>query len=291
MAHTRPLVYIILVNWNGKKDTLECLSSLRKVEYDNTRIVVVDNASTDGSVDAIRSEFSSVEILTNTVNLRFAGGNNAGIRHALEHGAHYVLLLNNDTIVDTMFLDELIRTAERDSGVGMVGAKVLYYSYPQRIWFAGGKIHWWSAWVAHDGIREEDRGQHDTERDVDYITGCCLLARRSVIEQIGMLDEHFFMYGEDVDWGLRAQRAGYRLRVQPKAKIWHKVSSSAGGHYSWFKNWNKLKSIFRLLWRYAKPYHWLTIPVALPVRIVFGYIEAIARMPHARRDNKKDKMS
>ncbi|HWP83428.1 MAG TPA: glycosyltransferase family 2 protein [Bacteroidota bacterium] len=275
MAEEHPLVYVILVNWNGKADTLECLSSLQKVHYSNARVLVVDNASSDGSVEAFRSQFPSVELIENSVNVRFAGGNNVGIRHALERGAEYVLVLNNDTVVDAMVLDELIRTAESDPSIGMVGAKVLYYTDPQRIWFAGGRIHWWSGWIAHEGIREMDRRQHDIVKDVDYLTGCCILAKREVIEEIGLFDERFFMYGEDVDWCLRARRAGYRLVFQPKAKVWHKVSVSVGGHFSWFKNWNKLKSNLRLLWRYAKPYHWLTIPVGMLGRIAWGWFRAV----------------
>lgn len=270
-----PLVFIVVVTWNGKRDTLECLASLQAVTYPNYRILLIDNASTDGTQEAVQKQFPSVEMIRTDRNLRFAGGNNVGIRHALSQGAAYVLLLNNDTVVDPNFLTELVATAERDPSVGMVGARIYYHEDPQRIWFAGGEISWWSGWIAHTGIRQVDRGHFDSERAVDYITGCCMLVRREVIERIGLLDERFFMYGEDVDWCLRARRAGYRLVFQPKAKVWHKLSVSAGGHFSWFKNWNKLKSTFRLLRRYAKPYHWLTIPLLLPLMIIRGALQSV----------------
>jgi len=264
----QPSVSVILVNWNGRNDTLECLHSLAKVSYAPMHIIMVDNASADDSVDAVKREFPSVEVIPNKTNLRFAGGNNIGIKHALERGSDYILLLNNDTTVDAEFLTELVKAADADPGIGMVGAKIYYYDDPKRIWFAGGRIEWWKGWISHIGLREEDRGQYDTARAVDYITGCCLLVKRPVIEKIGNLDEQFFMYGEDVDWCLRVCKAGFRLVYEPKAKIWHKLSVSAGGHFSWYKNWNKLKSTIRLVARYASPLQWAVIPFVLPIHIL-----------------------
>lgn len=265
----QPSVSVILVNWNGRNDTLECLHSLAKVSYAPMHIIMVDNASADDSVDAVKREFPSVEVIPNETNLRFAGGNNIGIKHALERGSDYILLLNNDTTVDAEFLTELVKAADADPGIGMVGAKIYYYDDPKRIWFAGGRIEWWKGWISHIGLREEDRGQYDTARAVDYITGCCLLVKRPVIEKIGNLDEQFFMYGEDVDWCLRVCKAGFRLVYEPKAKIWHKLSVSAGGHFSWYKNWNKLKSTIRLVARYASPLQWAVIPFVLPIHFLF----------------------
>jgi len=265
----QPSVSVILVNWNGRNDTLECLHSLAKVSYAPMHIIMVDNASADDSVDAVKREFPSVEVIPNKTNLRFAGGNNIGIKRALERGSDYILLLNNDTTVDAEFLTKLVKAADADPGIGMVGAKIYYYDDPKRIWFAGGRIEWWKGWISHIGLREEDRGQYDTARAVDYITGCCLLVKRPVIEKIGNLDEQFFMYGEDVDWCLRVCKAGFRLVYEPKAKIWHKLSVSAGGHFSWYKNWNKLKSTLRLAARYANPFQWIVIPFLLPLRALW----------------------
>ena len=267
-----PLVYLIVLTWNGKEDTLECLKSLRQLTYKNARILVVDNASIDGTVDAVRHDFPNVGLIVNESNLRFAGGSNVGMKHALENGAGYVLLLNNDTIVDHEFLTHLVQLAESDKNAGMIGPKIYYYSDPKRLWFAGGKIEWWKGWISHVGIRESERGQYDAVKEVDYLTGCCLLVKREVIERIGMLDEAYYIYGEDVDWCLQAAQAGYKIFYVPSAVIWHKVSMSTGGHLSWYKNWNKLKSQLRLMARYAKPYHWLTIPVWMMVNAVSGYL-------------------
>jgi GT2 family glycosyltransferase len=268
-----PLVYIIVLSWNGKSDTLECLDSLCQVEYQNFRILVVDNASADGTCDAIKQRFPNVELIVNQANIRFAGGNNIGIRYAVERGADFVLLLNNDTIVDKHFLALLTDAAGTDPRVGMVGPKIYYHSDKQRLWYAGGKINWWKGLVSHIGIREIDHGQYDEQKETDYITGCCVLVRRSVIESIGMLDEKYFIYGEDADWSVRASRKGFKLLFVPSSKIWHKVSVSSGGHLSWFKNWNKLKSTFRLMGRYAMWYQWVTIPFCLFAGIVAGFVK------------------
>jgi GT2 family glycosyltransferase len=270
-----PLVYVIVVSWNGKKDTLECLASLQQLTYQNARIVVVDNASSDGTGDAICSAFPNAELIVNTSNLRFAGGNNVGIRRSLERGAEYVLMLNNDTVVDPEFLSRLVEAAEGNKQVGIVGPKIYYFDDPKCIWFAGGSIKWWRGRVTHIGIREEDNGRYDATTEVDYITGCCLLIKRKVIETIGMLDERYYIYGEDVDLCIRALRSGYKSIYVPSSRVWHKLSASTKGHLSWFKNWNKLKSQLRLMARYARWYHWITIPIAMPVDIILSAAEVL----------------
>jgi len=269
---TSPLVYIVVLSWNGKEDTLECLKSLKAITYPNHRVLMVDNASTDGTEDAVRSAFPGVELIVNKTNLRYAGGNNVGIRHAIAKGSDYVLLLNNDTTVKPDFLNNLVSAAEAVSGAGMAAPKIYYYDAPERIWYAGGKISWWEGWISHIGVHETDLGQYDLQAETEYITGCCMLVKRSVIEEVGLFDEMYFIYGEDSDWSIRASRAGYKLLYVPSAVIWHKLSVSSGGHLSWFKNWNKLKSQLRLMSRYAKPYHWLTIPFGMIYNVMLSYL-------------------
>jgi len=257
----QPLVYLVVLTWNGKDDTLECLRSLQKVTYSNFKILVVDNASVDGTTEAILKEFPDVEVVINKSNLRFAGGNNVGIQKALDQSAKYIMLLNNDTVVEKNFLNNLLDAAEKNSLIGIVGPKIFFHGDPRRIWYAGGKIEWWKGWISHIGVRQIDNGQYDIQSETDYITGCCLLVKSEVINRVGMLDENYFIYGEDADWCIRTARAGYTLLYVPTAVVWHKLSVSSGGHLSWFKNWNKLKSQLRLLARYARWYHWLTIPI------------------------------
>jgi len=269
-----PLVYIILVNWNGMRDTLECLQSLEQVSYSKFKILVVDNASSDGSVEEISKQYPKVEFICNKENLRFAGGNNVGIEYALKQKAEYVLLLNNDTTVEKNFLSELVNAFENNANVGIAGAKIFYFSDKKRIWYAGGRVNLKTGITSHRGIRHIDNEQFNKTEETDYITGCCMLLKREVIDEVGMLDESYFIYGEDADWCLRAKKVGYKLLYVPSAIVYHKVSVSSGGHFSWFKNWNKLKSSLRLLVRYAKWYYWFIIPITFPIGVLASYFKA-----------------
>jgi len=244
-------VAVIVVNWNGRDITLDCLRSLSAQTYPHADLIVVDNASTDGSVAAIRADYPGVALLTMPENLRFAGGNNAGIREALARGADAVLLLNNDTVVDPDFLKHLVNRMNTAPTCGMVAPKIYYFDQPDKIWFAGGVVSMWTGTMRHIGIREMDHGQFDSVREIGYASGCCLLIRSEVIRKIGMLDDSYYMYTEDADWSMRVRKAGYTIIFEPAARIWHKLSVSAGGHLSWFKLRNKFISNFRFFWRYG----------------------------------------
>jgi GT2 family glycosyltransferase len=259
MATADPRTSIIIVNWNGREDTLACLASLAPVASPNVTVIVVDNGSQDGSVAEIRSRYPGVTVLAQETNLRFAGGNNEGIRHALASGADQILLLNNDTTVDAGFLRSMTACLRSAPDVGAVAPHIYYYDRPDLLWYAGGEISMWTGTMRHAGIREKNAGDgHPYE--TAYATGCCLLARREVLEHVGLLDESFFIYAEDADWCARARNAGWRIMVDPGARIWHKVSVSAGGHLSWFKLKNKFLSNFRFFARHSSWYHWLTFP-------------------------------
>jgi len=220
-----PLVFIIVLNWNGKGDTLECLGSLQKLDYSNFETVVVDNGSTDGSEDVIRSSFSSVRVIQTGKNLGYAGGNNVGIRCALEHGADYVWLLNNDTTVDSRALTALVETAESDPRIAFVGSKIYFYDRPDVIWCAGGAIDMAAGgYTDHPGINQKDTGQFDQISDVGYVAGCSLLASRTSIADIGLIPEEYFLYFEETDWNVAAQKKGYRTVMAPASHIRHKYS-------------------------------------------------------------------
>jgi GT2 family glycosyltransferase len=255
-----PLVWIVLVNWNGRSVTLDCLSSLRATGYHHCQILVVDNASSDGSPETIQKLFPSVELLVLPENRRFAGGNNAGIFRALQQGAEMVLLLNNDTTVEAGFLAPMVERLQSDRSIGIVAPKILYHDDPRRFWFAGGRISFWTGTMRHLGIREVDNGQFDTSREIDYASGCCLLARKELIETIGGLDESYYMYSEDADWSVRARKAGYKIAYEPRSRIYHRLSVSAGGHLSWYKMRHKFTSNFRFFLRHGRWYHCLVFP-------------------------------
>ncbi|HTY91609.1 MAG TPA: glycosyltransferase family 2 protein [Methanocella sp.] len=223
-----PAVFIILLNWNGKEDTLACLGSLQRLDYPSYRILVADNGSMDGSVEAIRSAFPGVRVVENGANLGFAGGNNIAIRQALQDGADYVLLLNNDTEADPGFLSRLVEAAESDPNIGIAGSKIYYYSEPKRLWYAGGSVNLWKGDTHHIGENQLDGGQYDEAKDTDYVSGCAMLIKRQVIEDIGLLDERMFLYYEDSDYCMRARQQGYRVVYIPSSIVWHKVSGTTG---------------------------------------------------------------
>jgi len=266
-------VAVIVLNWNGKDLTLDCLHSLAAVATPNVDLIVVDNASVDGSVEAIRKAFPGrVTVVENDDNLGFARGNNVGIRYALDRGAEFVLLLNNDTVVDPGLVDHMLRPFDTDPRVGIAGPKIYYYTPHDQIWFAGGEVFLARGTTRHIGIREPDHGQFDEPRDVDYVTGCALMARREVFEKVGMLDPSYVAYYEDTDFCMRARRAGYRVVYLPEGRVWHKISASTGGQLGRRKIVRKLKSTWKFFVRYARPWHWLTIPfffAADVIRIVF----------------------
>jgi len=270
-----PKVAIIVLNWNGWQDTIECLESLQRLTYPNYQIIVVDNGSTDDSVEKIKawardeipvmSKFCEYDPSTKPVqwieydrtiaevgwipeevrikqcpsnqrmiliktneNLGYGGGNNVGIRYALKTGAEYVLLLNNDTVVNPDFLIFLVQIAEGDTRCSLMGAKIYYYSEPNRIWFAGGRYSWYKE-GKHIGYGKYDNGMnYQGVKSSDWITGCALLVPKEILQKIGLLDENFFLYGEDTDFSRRAIEAGFSCKVNLNTYLWHKVGSSTG---------------------------------------------------------------
>lgn len=226
-------VFIIILNWNGWGDTFECLKSLENIIYDNFEIILIDNASKEKTRFS-KETFPKLKItqIFNEYNLGFAGGNNQGIKMALEGGADYVLLLNNDTTVEPDFLNKLVDVAEKNKQAGILGP--MTYIYDSRldankiICSAGGRIikHFTRGTLI--GYREIDKGQYSQLSEVDYISGACLLAKREVVEKIGLISEDYFLYYEDGDWCLRARQAGYKCIFVPESIIYHKISKSTG---------------------------------------------------------------
>ncbi|MDP2182317.1 MAG: glycosyltransferase family 2 protein [Actinomycetota bacterium] len=230
---TRSLVSIILVNWNGLDVTLECVRSCLALDYPRFHIVIVDNGSAADSVSALRDAFAQepcVHLIEVGRNLGFAEGNNLGMRYAREADAGFVWLLNNDTEVDPGALSALIEAAEAHPEAGLLGSKIYFFDRPTTIWFAGAGIDPIDGHSYHIGEGEVDCGQFDAVRETEYITGCSILARTEVIDQIGGMSDDFFLYWEEVDWCARAAEAGWKLLYVPGSRVWHKVSSSFSGN-------------------------------------------------------------
>lgn len=222
-------VSVVVLNWNGKEDTLACLQSLTEVTYRSMRVVVVDNGSSDGSEAAFRASFPDVPVIQSGANLGYAAGNNVGIAYCLKHfDDEFVLLLNNDTVVDPGFLDELVSAAARRLDAGIFGPKIMFRSRPNVIWFAGGVWDAPAARFVHIGEGAQEASAGGATVEVDFITGCAMLVRRRLLERIGLLDDRFFLTFEDCDLCLRARDAGSHCVYVPAAKIWHAVSASFG---------------------------------------------------------------
>jgi GT2 family glycosyltransferase len=217
-----PRVTAVVLNWCREADTAVCLRSLLACDYPALQVLLVDNASPDGSGARLHASFPQVPYLQTALNLGYTGGNNRGIEWALDDGADYVLILNNDTVVESGCVATLVTRAESDPAIGAVGPKILYFDDPGRIWFAGGDFSTARALARHRGEGEPDRSGGEAT-DVSFLTGCCLLVRAGLLRRIGGFDESFFAYLEDVDFSLRVLDAGYRLVYEPGARLLHRV--------------------------------------------------------------------
>ncbi len=300
MGTNFPKVAIIILSWNGWQDTVECLESLQKIDYPCYEIIVVNNGSTDDSMEMIRKwaegsmpidtkfvsfnhtskpvrciqyerelaeeggdrrekEFDKLPpnrkltIICTRENLGFAGGNNVGIRYALRKGDfNYFLILNNDTVVAPDFLTRMVQTGETGEKLGIIGGRIYYYDNPQRIWYGGGRMDLRKALSYHEYYKKTEA---ELEREINlkrlekvaeatFITGCLMLIRKELLEDVGLLREDYFLSVEDTDFCYRALKKHWQMRINLEAKIWHRVAPSKGGEASsvntYYKTRNRL---------------------------------------------------
>jgi GT2 family glycosyltransferase len=241
-----PKIAIIVLNWNGKNDTLACLESLGKLSYPHFETIVVDNGSTDDSVACIRQRFPTLHLIETGANLGFAEGNNVGIRHALEQGADLLFLLNNDTVVAPDILEGFVTAFSSHPDAGILGAKIFLFDQRDTLDHLGGTWNRKTGTFDYVGLRQKEDGmQWQESQELDYVCGAGLMVKRAVLEAIGTLEKRFFLIWEESDFCFRARKAGFKTLTCPQAKLWHKVSASfVGGKphstYFWWRN--------RLLW-------------------------------------------
>jgi hypothetical protein len=245
-------------------------------------ITVVDNGSSDNSAEAIRQAFPDVQMIANKQNLGFAAGCNVGMEQALkEPGRDYILLVNNDTVVDTSLLAELVQEADRNPKVAICSPKIYYHDPSDLLWWAGGSYSLWTGMAVHTGRQREDKGQYDNARDLDWATGCVMLLSIKALHEVGLFDAKIFANSEDVDLSLRVREAGYLIRYVPTARVWHRegvdLRKNVGEQLRFFMF---MRNMLWVLHKHARFYHWLTCWPAL-----LGYYiprTMIARM--RRRD-------
>lgn len=223
----QPKVVIIILNWNGKENTNECLDSLRRVDYGNYGIIVVDNASTDGSEKFLKQNFPEITLIENKRNLGFGGGFNVGIKEAKKQNADYVLCMNNDVIVDKDILKELVRVGELSTKTGGLCPMEYDYNQPNRIICAGGIIRFLKSKVS--GFGELDSGQFNKVRETWLLTGPAMMLKLNALLDVGLFDTSYFYGPEDKDIALRLTKKAYRLMFVPTAKLWHKMRGATGG--------------------------------------------------------------
>jgi len=222
--------HAVVLNWNGREDTLCCLESLTRVAHPDLGIVCVDNGSHDGSAEAVRERFPQVELIEAGANLGYSGGNNLGLLYALERGAHWLVLVNNDATVASDVIRGFQRAASACPRAGILAGKVYFSDRPQTLWFAGQRV---SELLGYSG-KPRGYGRPDGPRysqvcSTGRAVGALMAISREAIEAVGLLDEDLFAYVEDVDWALRVRRAGMDVVFAPEARAWHRVSASTGG--------------------------------------------------------------
>ena len=299
-----PSVSIIILNWNGWKDTIECLESLYHITYPNFNVVVVDNGSEDQSIEKVKEycegmieveskffkydpsnkpirtmEYTREEvragrgrdreffdlpsnkrlvIVRNEKNYGYSEGNNIGMEYVQKAlKTDYIVLLNNDVVVDPQFLTELVKITERDGKVGFVGPKIYYYDQRNIIYSSGARINFFFL-HSKGGQGMVDKGQFDTLKEVDALNGCALLLRSSLLESVGKLDPDYFAYAEEIDWCIRAKREGYRIIYAPKAIVFHKGAKSTGQGFNPFVAYYKTRNLILFMRKNGRKIHWLT---------------------------------
>ncbi len=217
------LIYIILINYNGFEDTCECLNSISKCNYENYKVLIIDNNSQDASGKMLQKIFPQHEYIFNNDNVGFAAANNIGYKYALTKQAEYILLLNNDTVIDTEMILNLIINCKKDT---VAVPKMYYYDNKSVIWFAGGKILENKGTVKHLGERETDSQVYLEKKLISFATGCCMLIHKDILNKIGLFDENYFMYCEDFDFSIKLKKSSFKILFCPKAILWHKVNAS-----------------------------------------------------------------
>lgn len=255
------MISVIILNWNNAPDTLECLTSVYESDDEQFEVIVADNGSKDDSVAVLKAAFPQAKYLCHPVNLGFAEGNNRAIRLAMEGGADYIFLLNNDAILAKNTLSLLRRASMEHPNAAALGPKIFFYDEPLTIWYGGGEWDPQTALCKHTDrdVNDADSNRRSIE-PTQYVCGCALFSPIAHLEKVGLMDSRYFLNWEEIDWCYRMRKAGFDCLYVPQAKAWHKVSRSfIGGKrgpmwfYFFYRN--------RLLWleRHLSFKQWMSV--------------------------------
>lgn len=220
------LVSVVVLAWNQVDETIECLNSLSKSDYTNMEVLLVDNGSTDGTSQSIQRDFSQVRIIRTNSNVGIARGYNLGIEYSLGHGADYVMVMNNDTVVAPRMISQLVGAMVGHPDIGMVMPKIFYYGNKNLLWSAGASWHPIPPRVTFIGLNSVDGPRFARTAPIEYAPSCCLLISKSALEKVGYFDGGYYFYFDDWDYSTRLRNAGFKILLVAEAHLWHKVSMS-----------------------------------------------------------------
>jgi len=269
-------IAIIIVNWKQYELTINCLLSLQKVEYKNLEVILVDNESNFEKINKIKSDFNKVEVIESKENLGFASANNIGIKYAIKNKFEYVMLLNNDTEVNKKFLTPLLNSFQKDNSLGAVQPLIMNYNNRAKVWNAGGYLNNFFGFPYTNKLNNK-------KRQIDWITGCCIVLKTKVINKVGLMDEHFFAYYEDVDWSLRIKKLGYKLGVVESSVIFHHGTKSSKnsnfeGDLSPFVHYLNIRNHIYLVKKHSDKFNFIGVLLYQFLKILFYSIYFIMRL-------------
>lgn len=275
---------VILVNYNGLDDSIECIESIKKSSCnDEITVVFVDNSSKVNEAEIIKKQFDDVVTIRSEENGGFSAGNNIGIKYAIRAGFEYIMLLNNDTIIDAQMIARLQEKCEKNT---VTVPQMLYYAEPDKIWYGGGEINRWTGNAKHKYMNQSNNSEKD--EIVTFATGCCMMIHVETLKTVGLLDESYFMYCEDTEFCIRLAQKGIKIKYIPLAKLWHKVSKSTGGSESSFSLYYITRNRLEYLKKYKESFYWTAYPFSLVSRYIRMWQCKDAKKRKAYRDAIRD---
>jgi GT2 family glycosyltransferase len=277
MSESTQTVAVVILNWNGGEEIIDCIASVAESSYPVVQVIVVDNGSVDGSSDKIRLLFPQTIFIRNQNNLGFAKGSNQGMEWALNQGIRYVLLLNGDARVDTGAIQELLTTVKNEGDSVAACPRIYLGNENKQLWFAYGTVKMWAGLFQNPAFNQPDSAEWSIARDVEFASGCCVLIPSQVLQSIGLLDETFFAYCEDIDFSLRMRKAGFRIRYVPTSHVWHGSNKPTDRTRSATYRYLATRNNLWVVRKHGSRFEILTCIVVLPFRSLFRIVSMLSR--------------